>query len=72
VPGDSGSLEGIAVEAGWTSVDAFARVFRAMTGMKPSMVRPLPDEDFAALMNGQLVLPLPKPTRPFDASAGGD
>jgi transcriptional regulator GlxA family with amidase domain len=59
VRADSGSLEGIVVEAGWTSVTAFARVFRTITGMKPSIVRRLPDDDFTALVNGQLALPLP-------------
>jgi transcriptional regulator GlxA family with amidase domain len=64
VRGDSGSLEGIVVEAGWTNVNAFARALRTMTGMKPSILRRLPDEDFGALVNGRLALPLPQPTRP--------
>ena len=64
VRADSGSLEGIAVEAGWSSVNAFARVFRATTGMAPSIVRHLGHDDFAALVDGRLALPVPRPARP--------
>jgi AraC-like DNA-binding protein len=61
VRADSGSLEGMAMEAGWSSVNAFARVFRTMTGTTPSIVRQLGDEDFVALIDGPLALPIPQP-----------
>lgn len=57
--GDNGSLEGVVLDAGWTSANAFARALRSRTGMKPSIVRLLSDEDFAALINGKLALPIP-------------
>jgi transcriptional regulator GlxA family with amidase domain len=57
----SGSLEGVAVEAGWASVNAFGRALRTVTGVKPSMLRKLPDEEYAALVHVQLTLPVPRP-----------
>jgi AraC-like DNA-binding protein len=62
---DNGSLEGVALDAGWTSANAFARALRSRTGMKPSIVRLLAAEDFAVLVNEQLTLPLPTPSLPL-------
>jgi hypothetical protein len=61
VRNDAGCLEGIALDAGWTSMSDLCRVLRDLTGMRLSAVRLLTPAAFAVLLSDVLALPVPAP-----------
>ena len=63
VRSDAGSVEGVALEIGWPSVKDARRAVRRATALTLSGVRHLSNAEVAALMNGPLALPLPRPSR---------
>jgi AraC-like DNA-binding protein len=55
------ATDGVLLELGWRSPKDAYRAFRKVTGVTPAAVRRLSDVEFAALMQGPLALPLPRP-----------
>jgi hypothetical protein len=61
VRSDPGCLEGVALDAGWSSMSDLGRVLRELTGMRLSAVRLLTPAAFTLLLSGVLALPVPGP-----------